>query len=169
MKSPMSKIYGLMSIILVLCLMGCGYTTSALRGERIQKIHVGTFLNKTYEQGLDRLVTDAVIDEFIFKGGIKVVEKDRAEIELDGTVINYELKPLSYNRSNQAEEYRLRISVDVSLRDRATSKIIWEAKSLSGEWTFLLSGPLEVSEEDARSKAITYLAREVVQQALEMW
>ena len=153
----------------ILCFMGCGYTTSVLRNEKMQKIHVATFLNRTYEQGLDRLVTDAMIDEFIFKGGVKVVEEDRAEIKLSGKVTEYVLEPLSYNRENQAEEYRLRITVDIFLNDSVTKNLIWEAKGLSGEWTFLLSGPLAVSEEEAKEKAIEYLAREAVQRTLEMW
>jgi len=148
---------------------GCGYTTSALRGDKIQRMHVATFLNKTYEQGLDRLVTDAVIDEFIFKGGVKVVEEERAEVELSGVVNEYVLNPLTYNRENQAEEYRLRVTVDMSIKDLTTKEIIWKVDGLSGEWTFLLSGPLALSEEDAREKAIKYLAREAVQQALDMW
>lgn len=149
--------------------IGCGYTTSALRGEKIQKLHVETFLNRTYEHGLDRMITDAVIDEFIFKGGVKVVEEDNAEVILSGVVKDYVLKPLSYNRENQAEEYRLRVSVDVSLEDRLSGGVIWEAKDVAGEWTFLFSGPLRISEEEAREKAIKYLAREIVQRSLEMW
>jgi len=156
-------------IIGIICLAGCGYTTSALRGGKIQRMYVSTFLNKTYEQGLDRAVTDAVIDEFIFKGGVKVVEEERAEVELSGVISEYVLKPLSYNRENQAEEYRLRVTVDISIKDRTTKQIIWEANGLSGEWTFLLSGPLAVTEEEAKDKAIKYLAREAAQRALEMW
>ena len=156
-------------VILCLCLMGCGYTTSALRGERLQKLYVATFLNETYESGLDRLVTEAVVDEFIFKGGIKVVGKEEGEVELSGAIKDYVLKPLSYNRENQAEQYRLRITIDISLTDRATKKIIWQAQGLSGEWTFLYSGPLRQSEEEAKDKAIKYLAREAVQRTLEMW
>ena len=159
----------IIALIVAIVLTGCGYTTSALRGERMQKIYVATFLNKTYEQGLDRLVTDRIIDEFIFRGGVKVVEEDRAEIELKGVIKEYILKPLSYNRENQAEEYRLRITVDISLKDCETKKVIWEARDLSGEWTFLLSGPLAVSEEEAKEKAIEYLVREAVQRSLEMW
>lgn len=158
-------------IINIICisLVGCGYTISALRGGNIQNIHIDTFLNKTYEQGLDRLITDAVIDEFIFKGGIKVVEEDRADARLKGTIKKYVLKPISYDRENQAEEYRLRIIVDVSLEDVATKKTIWHSRDISGEWTFLFTGPLSIPEEEARDKAIEYLAREIVQQTLEMW
>jgi outer membrane lipopolysaccharide assembly protein LptE/RlpB len=153
----------------LLTLIGCGYTTSSLRGERIGKLHVSTFLNETFEQGLDRLVTEAVVDEIIFKGGVKIVKREEAEAELTGSIKDYVLKPLSYNRENEAEEYRLRLSVDVVLTDLATKKIVWQAKGLSAEWTFLHSGPLRQSEEEAKDKAMVYLAREVVQHILEMW
>lgn len=160
-----------MCVAAIMCLYiaGCGYKTSMLRGEKIRYMHVAVFLNRSYESGLDRLLTDAVTDEFIFRGAVKITDVEKADVELTGVIKEYVLKPLSYNRKNEAEQYRLRISADILLKERSTEKIIWEAKDLSGEWTFLRLGPLTSSEEKARDKAIKYLAREIVQNAVEMW
>ena len=95
------KIRAGMVLLLVLFLSACGYHfsgTGAIVPEGVRSLAVPVFFNGTTEPYVDVEVTQAVVEEFMTDGRLKVVSLEDAELALRGRIYKYEITPLSYNR-----------------------------------------------------------------------
>jgi hypothetical protein len=140
-----------------------------LLGTGLRTIAIENLGNKTYEPGLEVLLTQAVRSEFIFDGTLKVVRKAQADLLLSGAVISYTLKPLSYAQDDKTESYWLKIRAKLSLKNLKTDKVVWQDKIVEGDARYLLVGSLASTEGQARNKALKDLAREIVRQTIDIW
>jgi len=132
-------------------------------------IAIENFENKTYEHGLEVLVTEKVRDEFIFDGTLKVVGTAQADLQLSGAVIDYIFETLSYDKNDKAESYRLRIRTRLTLKNLRADKVIWQDKIIEGSDRYLLVGSLAETETQARNKALQNLAEEILRQTVDLW
>ncbi len=175
-----------MSIILFIFLFfisGCGYTTHSLLPAEFKSIHVDDFVNKInitqeqtdermyrgYRPGLERDITVAAIDKFLFDGNLKVANIQEADLILDGELIDFRKEGIRYDANNNVEEYRIALVVNIELKDAKTDKIIWTEKAFSGESTYRTGGSLAVSEDTAVRQATQDLARRIVERTVEAW
>lgn len=158
-----------LSLILLFLLTGCGYTPRPLLGTGLRTIAIENLGNKTYEPGLEVLLTQDVRREFIFDGTLKVLRKTQADLLLSGAVVSYTLEPLSYTQDDKAESYWLKIRAKLTLKNLRTDKLIWQDKIIEGDARYLLVGSLAGTEGQARSKALKDLAREIVRQTIDIW
>ncbi len=163
------KVIAFLSLILLFLLTGCGYTPRPLLGTGLGTITIENLGNKTYQPGLEVLLTQAVRGEFIFDGTLKVVRKAQADLLLSGAVVSYILEPLSYAQDDKAESYRLRIRAKLTLKNLKTDKVVWQDRIVEGDARYLLVGSLASTETQARGKALKNLAREIVRQTIDIW
>jgi outer membrane lipopolysaccharide assembly protein LptE/RlpB len=166
-----------------LFLSGCGYTTRALLPENLKTIYVDNFTNKIdpssepsdkygyriYRPGVENDITQAITDQFIADGHLRVVNKEDADLVLTGDIIDYYQQPLRYNKVDSVEEYRIVLTVNMRLEDAVSGKQMWEEKGFIGYDTYRLTGAFEKTEEDARSGAVSDLAAKVVEKVVEAW
>lgn len=181
------RIILLFGVICVVSLSGCGYSTHSLTYNRATRIFIKPFENKVdlninteysdrnpyrlYRAGMETKITDAVISRFLVDGYLKVVSsEDQADLILDGALLNFDKQPLRYDqRSQNVEEYRANIIVDMSLEDVAKSKKVWTEKGFVGFSEFTVTGPNAKSEDTAVNDAIDDLARRIVERTVEDW
>jgi outer membrane lipopolysaccharide assembly protein LptE/RlpB len=131
MRSKSVKL--IFSLGLVLLVFSCGYHISGTGGivpEGVRTISVPVFFNATNEPYVDVEVTQAVVEEFMTDGRLKVVSPEEAELALRGKVVKYEVTPLSYNPQAFVQQYRVRIVVEASLEDLRSKKVIWQEKGI---------------------------------------
>ena len=161
---------------------GCGYTQKSLLSENIKSIHVAPVKNeidlsseindkshfRVYRPGLEVDITNAIINQFIFDGHLKVVSLEKANAVVEAKLVDYRRDPLRYSNNEDIQEYRLSVLVDVTVTQTADHKILWH-ENLVGETTFFLSGSRAVSEDEAAAKAVEDLARRVVEKTIELW
>lgn len=172
----MSIVYCLLSIVLF---AGCGYTTSSTLPSSIKMIHVESFKNNIdfaqeghrniYLPLLEVKVQNAIINRFLFDGNLKIAEADRADIVLKGELINYDRTVLRYTDDEDAQEYRIHITVSLELWNSKKQEVSWTESGFVGEATYFVTGALAKSEESAVDEAITDLARRVVERTVEDW
>lgn len=146
----------LAAVLLFLFLPSCGYRFSHVGGvvpEGARTIAVAAFINGTNEPYVDIEVTKAVADEFLADGRLKIVSPESADLVLKGTVTNFDLTPLSYSAATYVQQYRVSISLSVSIEDGKTRKILWQEKKLSS--VFVSSYPVKIGDISA-----TKIARE---------
>ncbi len=169
--------------VALLSLSGCGYTTKHLLPENIKSVTVPPIKNgidlsaeisdkdrfRVYRPGIEVDLTNAIINHFIFDGNLKVVSMDKADAVLEATLVDYRRDPLRYSEGDDIQEYRLSISIDVSLKEKTTGKVIWHDGNLVGDTTFFLSGAHAVSEDEAAAKAVEDLSRRVIEKTIEVW
>ena len=125
----MKKIALIAVLASVLC--GCASMKPVL-SEKVKKIAIPTFANKTTQYDLETGFTNAVIKQFMVDGRLEVVSREKADVLLEGTIRQYLLQPMLYDVNNVIVQYKLKIVLDLKFTDLATGKISWEQKELGG-------------------------------------
>lgn len=163
--------------VVMLGFSGCGYDNKiVLPYKGAQTIAVPMFLNSippenilTYVAGLETNVTQAVIDELVEDGNLRLMDADKADLILRGELIAYEQEPFRFNRFEQVDEFRLFIVVKLSLEDRRTGQVLWQEANFSGDTQYFINSPRSVPEEQAARQAIGDLAQKIVNRVVEDW
>ncbi len=120
-------------LVLLLLLHSCGYRLSGTGGvvpEGARSISVPVFINGTNEPYVDTEVTKAVVNEFLTDGRLQVVSLESADLALRGKVTKYDVVALSYTVNSYVQQYRVTLTVDASLEDLRSKKILWQEKGI---------------------------------------
>jgi len=118
------------------------------------------------------------------------VPEDRADLVLEGAILDYKLAGLTYGQDDAPTQFLLTISAGVRVSDGYTGDVLWEDPAMVGETTFYtlasgqssdrLRGNTEVflptvrsfaSEEENRaaSEALEQLASDIFFRTVEPW
>lgn len=106
-------------------LLGCGYSFHASLDSRYQTIHVSAFRNESRETDLQAPLTTSLIRRFVADGRLRVVNRDRADLVLEGTLLDYEQRGLSFVDGTPTQ-LSVTITVSVRLLDGHTGDVLWE-------------------------------------------
>lgn len=183
MKRATWKITAFVSILTLAGLSGCGYTSRSAIRDKYNTIYVAQFINKIditldsqaaskyriYRPMLESVITQAVIDRFLFDGNLKPAAAGNADLVLKGELIEFERAPLKYTSDDEVHEYRINLAVNISVRDTKTDEPLWQAKHYIGDATYYTSGPLAKSEDEAINLAVTDLSRRIVERTVDQW
>ncbi|NIA14674.1 MAG: hypothetical protein GWP08_11390 [Nitrospiraceae bacterium] len=180
----------LLVLAAVVAAAGCGYTTRSTLDPKYQTIAVSAFHSLSKEYGLQAALTTAVIRQFVNDGRLEVVTPDRADLLLEGVLLDYRLKGLTFDQDDEVTQFMCVVAAGARLTDQATNEVIWEDQALAGETTFYtrasgqssdrLRGNAEVilptvrsfsSEEENRgaSEALEQLASDIFYRVIEPW
>ncbi len=122
---------------LIMLTASCAYHfsgTGSLLPPGADNISVPVFFNATSEPYVDVEVTQAVVEEFLTDGRLKVMALEEADLVLRGTIIKYEVVPLSYNPQSFVQQYRVRLVVEAALQDIRSKKILWQEKGIESNF-----------------------------------
>lgn len=188
-KSPVTSlrrlIFGLGLAACSLWLVGCGYTTRSMISDKFKTVYVAPFLNKIditketdvaskykiYRPFLETDITKAVIAKFLSDGNLKLLKQESADLVLKGELVEFRKDPLRYTDSDEVEEYRINLIVNLNLWDNKENRLAWEEKRFTGDTTYfaLTTNSQYKSEATAINDAITDLARRIVERTVEQW
>lgn len=162
----MKRVLSILLLTTVAMLCSCGYRLSPRGGivpESAKTIAIPVFINGTYEPYVDTDITQAVVEEFLTDGRLRVVSLDTADLVMRGRVVKFELTPLSYTAESYAQQYMVTISVNVSVEDARTQDILWQENGLST--VFVASYPVTIGDitktKIAKAGAIKNAARDI--------
>ncbi|MEI7998239.1 MAG: LPS assembly lipoprotein LptE [Candidatus Omnitrophota bacterium] len=165
--------------ILAVVIAGCGYTTGSLLPSNYRTICVQPFVNKVafvnenvrglYVPLLETKVRTAIIDRFLLDGHLRINDSDKSDFVLKGELLSFDRDELRTDQNQNVQEYRLRITVSLSMWDNTTGKVFWQEPSFAGEATYFTSGPQAKSESEALNDALTDISRRVVERTIENW
>ncbi len=168
-------------LVFLLCgtLAGCGYSVRSTSLGKYRTIFVEPFKNKisystdqiknVYLPLLEVKLTNAIADRYLFDGNLRIKNKDRADLILQGELIGFQRDPLRYTESNDVQEYRITITVSLVLWDNIAQKPLWSEPSFGGDTTYFTTGILAKSESTALQDALTDIARRIVERTIEDW
>ncbi len=163
---------------------GCaGYTQKSLLSEEFKNVSISPVVNainlsgevtdkspfRIYRPGTESDLTNAIVNRFIFDGNLKVSVPEKADLTVEAKLVDYRRDALRYSDSNDVQEYRLSVVLDVSVVETRTHKILWHDGSLVGESSFFLAGAHAISEDAASQKAVEDAARRLVDKTIEIW
>jgi hypothetical protein len=166
-----------------LLVAGCGYTTRPGLASNLKTVYIKPFTNRIdvtrlttgherfpiYRHRMEVDITNAVINRFQFTGLLRPAGADRADCRLEGELVDFRRDALRYNASQQVEEWRLNVVVNVRLIDQSTQTVLWEEPNFTGDATYFALGTNAESETAALDRAITDLARRIVERTVENW
>ena len=168
-----------LSILLVLTVAGCGYTTGSLLPPQYKKIAIQAFGNKVsyvdenirgvYVPLLETNVRTAIIDKFLFDGHLRIADPDKADLVLSGDLLSFEQDDLREDVNQNVQEYRIRIVVSLKLTEVSSGKVLWQEPSYAGETTYFLTGPQAKAQGSAVDDALSDLATRAVERTIENW
>jgi outer membrane lipopolysaccharide assembly protein LptE/RlpB len=154
--------------ILLLCSLlqpGCGYHRAMPVNPLLQNIStiaVPYFKNKTFEPELESIFMQAFVNEFIESKRLQVVSREQADVILYGTIKQLLEDTISYDSDDKAQEYRLRVSVDLVLEERQTGKVVWKRTNLQHAEEYTVDTSISASEAIKR-EALQRLTRDLAE------
>ena len=162
---------------------GCGYTTRPGLASHLKTVYVKPFTNAIdvttlstgdqrfplYRHRMEVDITNAVISRYQFTGLLRPASAQHADCRLEGELIEFRRDALRYNASQQVEEWRLNIVVNLRFVDQTTQTLMWEEPRFTGDATYFALGTHAESEAAALDRAITDLARRIVERTIENW
>jgi hypothetical protein len=181
---------GCILVVVAAGLAGCGYSTTSTLDPAYQTIHVTAFQNRSREHGLQMPLSNAVIRKFMTDGRLDVVGPDEADLLLEGVILDYELRGLTFDADDNVTQFLCMVRAGVRVTDRRTGEVLWEEPAMFGETTFYtraagqssdrLRGNAEAflptvrsfaSEEENRgaAEALEQLASDVFYRTIEPW
>jgi hypothetical protein len=170
-------------VLSALAAAGCGYTTRPGLASHLRTVHVKPFANKIdvtqlttrdgrfplYRHRMEVDLTNAVISRYQFTGLLRPSTPDRADCRLEGEVVQFRRDALRYDANSQVEEWRLNLIVNLRFIDQTTNTVLWEEDGFTGDTTYFALGSNAESETSALDRAITDLARRIVERSVENW
>ena len=180
----------LLAVMIVSIISGCGYSTGSSLDEKYRTIHIVPFENQTGEYDLQAPLTNAVIRKFINDPRLRIVDRKDADLLMEGVILKYQLKGLTYDRNDEVTQFLCGIVAGVRLTDQISGEVFWEETQITGETSFYtrasgqssdrLRGNAEVflptvrsfdTEEENRgaSEAIEQLASDIFYRTIVPW
>lgn len=154
---------GIITLTLFL-LTGCGYQ---LVGKEthvppgINSLSIPTFVNKTFEPGIEIPFTQAFLKEFIKDQRVKVVDRRLADSILEGVIKSFAIYSTSYDPSNYVLEYRTIIVIDLTLKNR-NGEVVWVEKDLMETRYYRVSSNVLTNEAN-KAMAIQEIGKSVAE------
>lgn len=127
--------------IVVAALAGCGYTTRSSLDAKYQTIFVPAFQNTSNEYDLQAALTNAVIRKFTADGRLRIVAADEADLAVEGTILSYSLRGLTYDKNDEVTQFLCAVTARVRVKEQATGKVVWEDPGMAGETTLYTHMP----------------------------
>ena len=161
MTLPLNKA-GILTVIFLcfLLFLGCGYQMVGKETHippGLTSIAIPTFINQTFEPGIEVHFTQGFLREFIQDQRVKVVGRDEADSILEGVIKSFNIYSTSYDRSGITLEYQTYVVIDLTLKKR-TGEILWTEKDLSESRWYRTSFNILTSESN-KASAIQNLGR----------
>ena len=168
----MKKTFNIL-IICVSCtfLFGCGYSFTS-RGEsidnRIQKVYVESFDNKTAQAEIENYVRTAFINQFIQNSRFKIASSaEGADAVVRGKILNLNTSPLSYIKDGLAAEERAAVIIEVIFQDNSNGKVIWSANNMTQSVDYKLNEDINLLSA-TRKQALMKLANDLAEKAFNL-
>jgi len=152
-------------LLFILGIAGCGYHFIGQESEVLSGIHsiaIPYFSNKSYEAGLERYLTEALVDEFVKSRMVPIVDEGDADALIRGQIENFREFEISYDRDDMALEYRAQVVLDITLEKKDTGEVLWRNKEFLHFEDYRVSPEIAVTEAN-KEQAIKKIAVEMAE------
>ena len=145
--------------------LGCGYRLAVGGGPAAgepRSIAVPLFENRSAEPGFERMLADALSEEFARRGELRPVWDERSAPDgwaLRGVVRAVRVVPTAFSSVGLALESRVEVELEVSLVRGPDRELVWQHNPLVLEEVFLSSADAQVGHTN-REQALRRLASE---------
>jgi outer membrane lipopolysaccharide assembly protein LptE/RlpB len=157
----------LLGVWAVLC-AGCGYHFAGdgqLPGG-VDRLAVNVLLNRSSVSDIESTVTNALVNEIERRRPGAIVNGDRAEATLAGTIDSITWDTVSHRDANSAAERRVYVVISLVLSD-VDGKVLWKRARLAAEQAYTVTDGDKITTENNRRQAIDLAAQRVAETAYQ--
>ena len=148
-------------ICAALLISGCGYNLVGhgnVLDPSIKTINIPTFVNKTTRVEIEQRFTQAVADEFVSRGRMRLVtDPKQANAILRGSIDSFNIVGVGFDQG-RATQYQVSITANIELLDhRNDDKVLWK----NDQYRFVENYKVDLQTTDAfdqESRAIREIA-----------
>ena len=158
---------GWLVFLIGLLLCCCGYHFPKEGGfpEGVDLIFVKILENRTSESGVENIVTQNIINEFVLREKQSLTSNlNNADAILSGDVSQISTQTIAAKGRDSARERRVTITVNLKL-DNREGRVIWAAKELSDNQAYLVGADKNATEKNKRD-AIRIASKRIAERAL---
>jgi hypothetical protein len=161
----------LAAVAVSLALGGCGYTLRTSMPPGINSIHVPVLVNRTQEPAIEDFITQALTQAVVQSGRVRIAANAReADAVLEGSIVEYRLVSLSFDRSANVTSYRLILGLALTFKNLKENKVLWKQDRIEERADFVVAGQVTQTlarENEAVRRAAVDVARAIVSFAFE--
>ncbi len=136
----------------------------------MSNLAVPIFQNRTVQPDIANVITQQLIQDFLVDGRMTLIEPEKANAILQGTVVQYILEPLLLDVHNTPQQYKMRLILRLSLKDNQAGKVLWTEESFEENTTYYVANTLGITPEDeqtARRRLVLQLTKRIVARVIE--
>ena len=143
--------------------LGCGYRLvggDGLPAGEPRAIAISIFENRSAEPGFERMIADALSEEFARRGQLRPVWEQQSAPEgfaLHGVVREVRVEPSAFSSVGLALENRIEVELEISLVRGPGRELVWRHSPLVLREVFLSSADAQVRHSN-REQALRRLA-----------
>ncbi len=142
-------------LLLLLTMAGCGYyNPNMLPDEELGpqvRLYVPVWPNSTNELNLETNIRNAISDWLMQSKRITLVgSQAEADYVLNGTVTSVSYPGLSYDITDTAKSLKAVLTVNYTVKEVATNRILWQMNGYSLEETYNLGGSTAQTDVNKR-------------------
>ena len=166
-KNLISGIFAALVLLFTASLTSCGYTLSnsgPLPGN-VSRISVTMFENESFETGAESIFTSALIRELLQKSDAMVVDRDKAEAVITGTVRSITVGALTRTVDDAVVERQVSAVIDLDMVD-LNGEVIWTVRSFSLNEVFTAKSD-NVLNEAGKREAIEKIAARISERIID--
>ncbi len=152
-------------ILLLILSIACSYGFRGSLPEHIQSVKIIPIRSRVTQYGLEQDITSRVTEMMVRDGRLAIVLEGQ-DSEIEGTIAAYSKSPYSYTSSEQVEEYKLEIRVEITFIDLLRETDIISNESVT---TWLVYDPDIETEIDARNRLLEEASKDIVRRCLSGW
>ncbi len=159
----------------LLSLCACGYRMGGVPcGSflKVRTVAVPLFQNRSYEPLAEDVFTETFRERIRSLPCLRLEPAGDAEALLRGTLLRVEIYPVAVDTEFLVLEYGMRVVISLSLEERESGEVLWQAASMEDEVRFYAGQfPADPSDpmllQGNRREALIQLSRKMSEQAMD--
>ncbi len=158
--------YGWLLLVMGLTVQACGYRfagSGTLPGN-VTALAIHMLDNRTAEAGIETIVTNDLVNQFILNSRIKLMESDDAQAVLSGSVTGIRVDTASRVSYLESSERRVTVTVFLMLTHK-DGRVLWQDGTLSDNEVYDVVTDNKAATNRNKRQAIAVLSNRLAEKA----
>jgi len=152
----------------ILFVISCSYYS--LKGSlppHLNSVAVPLFENRTPEFGITETLTDAIIDEFIRDGSLKIADRSTADVLIIGSIVSINDRAGAFDQQETVQDIKVYVSVRVECTDQVKRQAMWDERITQFGSYDPAEGP--DGRNSAYEQAFEKISQEILNKTVSNW
>lgn len=162
------KSIGYLILFGIFFVLSCGYYS--LKGSlppHLNTVAIPLFENRTPEFGITETLTDAVIDEFVRDGSLKLADRTVADVLITGTITSVNDRAGAFDQQETVADIKVYVSVSIECMDQVKRQKMWSERITQFGTYDPAEGP--DGRSSAYDQAFEKISQEILNKTVSNW